>query len=73
MAQFTPETLAAIERAIPDAVAASAIDIWKACGCSPSHQHIKNALKRLYEQGKVVRRQERHGQHNRFVYMRAPK
>jgi hypothetical protein len=73
LTQFKPETLAAIERAVPDAVGSSAIDIWRACGCTPSHQHVKNALKRLYEQGKVLRRSERHEDHHRFVYSKVSK
>lgn len=75
MRNFKPETIEAIERAVPVGDTASALEVWKVSG-GVSHQTVKNALKELVERGRVLRLHEEYKLGNstrhRACYRRVP-
>lgn len=75
MRSFRPETMAAIENAVPVVTTATALDVWKGSG-NISHQTVKMALRDLVDRGRVLRTQERYqigrSTRQRARYQRVP-
>jgi hypothetical protein len=73
MRNFRPETISAIENAVPIASTASALEVWKGSG-NLSQQSVKMVLKDLVESGRVLRASEEYQRgkstRKRFCYRR---